>query len=347
MKNTIRKKAVGITFCSLLIVTCSLFTACPSPLTGTGGNSVVSITIGGNSNVSKSVNRGVLLPWDPSIDSDNLEYTVTISDGPGVAQKQEGIKAGQTVRFTVSPGTWTVTVQGYEGTILVAEGSSKVNVKSGENTPAPVPMKETPPVFNSIPDFGAWLNGKPPTDDIPYNVKLNISGSLGDATVAGSLGNALRSGINATKYVKLDLSSSTITTIDSKAFYICNNLVSITLPNSVTSIGQNAFEFCDDLTIITLPNSVLYIMDSAFSYCTNLTSITIGNSVIHIGQYAFDGCDNLTSVTFEGLIPSLGIDAEAFPGNTDLRNKYTASPGGGAGTYTKSNTTPPTWTKIN
>ena len=48
---------------------------------------------------------------------------------------------------------------------------------------------------------------------------------------------------------------------------------------AVTSIGKYAFYDCDGLTSITIPNSVTSIGDCAFSYCRGLTSITIPNSV--------------------------------------------------------------------
>ena len=36
----------------------------------------------------------------------------------------------------------------------------------------------------------------------------------------------------------------------------CEQLVSITIPDSVTSIGENAFDGCIGLTEITLPNGL-------------------------------------------------------------------------------------------
>ena len=55
----------------------------------------------------------------------------------------------------------------------------------------------------------------------------------------------------------------------------------------VTSIGDFAFVDCNDLTSITIPNSITRIGDFAFTGCTGLTSITITDGVTSIGQYAF------------------------------------------------------------
>jgi len=66
--------------------------------------------------------------------------------------------------------------------------------------------------------------------------------------------------------------------------------------------------------------------------------------VTNIGNYAFGGCTNLLSVTFAGTIASASFNtSNPFPG--DLRTKYFANPGGGAGTYTRPNSSSTTWTK--
>ena len=58
----------------------------------------------------------------------------------------------------------------------------------------------------------------------------------------------------------------------------------------VTSIGRKAFWWCDNLTSVTIPNSVTSIGGNAFYNCSGLTSITIPNSVTSIGDMAFQGC---------------------------------------------------------
>ena len=79
----------------------------------------------------------------------------------------------------------------------------------------------------------------------------------------------------------------------------CKNSV-IPDDGSVTVIGDRAFYDCDNLTSITIPDSVTSIGYSAFSYCSNLTSVTIGSGVTSIGDRAFYGCgDCLTSIVFE------------------------------------------------
>ena len=67
-------------------------------------------------------------------------------------------------------------------------------------------------------------------------------------------------------------------------------------------IYQHAFFRCDDLTSVIIPDLVTAIGEWAFWSCTNLTSVTIGDSVTTIGGDTFGWCENLTSITFEGTV---------------------------------------------
>ena len=97
----------------------------------------------------------------------------------------------------------------------------------------------------------------------------------------------------------------TITGIYASAFENCDDLTSVTIPNSVKSIGDNAFSSCTGLTSITIPNSVTSIGNNAFDYCKNLTSVTIPNSVTTIGDYAFWVCESLKSITIPNSVTSI------------------------------------------
>jgi hypothetical protein len=121
--------------------------------------------------------------------------------------------------------------------------------------------------FDNLETFAAFLDSLPyNTKDNPYIIKINVND-------ISTLKTALKRNL-FDKYVSIDLSDSTITSIDDDfgAFNGCTNLASVTIPNSVTSIGYGTFFNCINLTNVTIPNSVTSIGNSAFASCTSLMS---------------------------------------------------------------------------
>ena len=102
---------------------------------------------------------------------------------------------------------------------------------------------------------------------------------------------------------------NSVTSIGDGAFKMCKSLQSVTIPNSVTSIGKEAFSSCDSLQSITIPNSVKSIGNRAFYLCESLQSVTIPNSVTSIGDAAFWGCKYLQSITIPNSVKSIGNSA--------------------------------------
>jgi uncharacterized repeat protein (TIGR02543 family) len=197
------------------------------------------------------------------------------------------------------------------------------------------------PYFTTIDAFKVWLARQSTNSkEIPYDVTLTVD-DLGVLT-ANSVGNALKT--NPDKYVNLNLSGSTFTTIVANAFQVCSTLTGITLPAITTIIDDYAFSDCANLTGVTIPDTVITIGEYAFHFCTSLTEITIPRSVNSIGQCAFAPCNNLTTVTFAtgSNIVNANFGGSAFPqgytedGNSisgdKLKNFYILQTGG-AGTY--------------
>ena len=121
------------------------------------------------------------------------------------------------------------------------------------------------------------------------------------------------------------------------AFYDCDGLKSINLPDGLKSIEPCAFYDCDGLTTVVVPDSVETVGIEAFAQSTNLTQVQLGDNVSYVGSGAFAGTglsdidlgDSLTfiapylfqnSYLEELFIPSSVTDImyEAFTGCGEL-----------------------------
>ena len=78
-----------------------------------------------------------------------------------------------------------------------------------------------------------------------------------------------------------------ITDIPDSAFWGCESLVDVALPQTLRTIGKGAFGQCVNLTRINIPEGVTSIGDSAFLMCGSLTRLTIPDSVTSIGGNPF------------------------------------------------------------
>lgn len=143
------------------------------------------------------------------------------------------------------------------------------------------------------------------------------------------------------------------TKISDAAFWFCQNLTAVTLPNSIDTIGWDAFYGCSSLTEITIPSSVTVIDDYAFGDCEGLTRVNISsleawcriefflstsnplsyahhlylngkeiknlvipNGITSVGKATFAGGSGFTSITIPNSV--VGIHSSAFEGCSNI-----------------------------
>lgn len=115
----------------------------------------------------------------------------------------------------------------------------------------------------------------------------------------------------------------TVTSVESSAFNGCAYINNINLPNSVTSIGTRAFSDCVNLSRINIPKGVVSIMSGTFQNCSSLYSVTLTDRVVNIANSAFCNCASLTSITIPNNV--LSIEGDAFEGCYKLVEVYNKS----------------------
>ena len=94
-----------------------------------------------------------------------------------------------------------------------------------------------------------------------------------------------------------------VTEIGLRAFYDCEGLTAVTLPEGLISIGTANFSQCTSLTEMIIPNSVTTIGSASFSGCSGLTTLTIGSGVTTIGEMSFVSCKALTTIYNYAVTP--------------------------------------------
>lgn len=106
-----------------------------------------------------------------------------------------------------------------------------------------------------------------------------------------------------------------VTAIGEDAFYKCESLRTVVIPDTVTSIGKSAFFYCTILDQVAFEGGITSIGDYAFA-ATKLKEIKLPDSVTHIGDYAFSYSYDLETVIIPNSVKTIGVGA--FIGCSDF-----------------------------
>ena len=165
---------------------------------------------------------------------------------------------------------------------------------------------EQPPVENKGLKF--WLA----SDGESYCVAIGICTDT-DIVIPDSYDGKPVTTIGADGFMRSKVMSvllpDTITTIGPRAFYDCNYLFSVNIPDGVTDIGRQAFAYTM-ISSAVLPESVTYIDSLTFYGCSNLEEVVIPNTVTEILSGAFLRCAKLKDIRFKGTTEEWGAIAK-------------------------------------
>lgn len=148
------------------------------------------------------------------------------------------------------------------------------------------------------------------------NLRYTVNADGESVTVSGTSGNPTQ--LNIESSILYNGTNYTVTEIGYQAFWGCNTLTEVTLPNTVDEIGYQAFCKCSNLTNVTIPEGVKKIGQAAFYGCSQLTSITIPSTITNMDT-AFSGNTALSHVTLTNGISKISSNAfERCTGLTEV-----------------------------
>ena len=104
---------------------------------------------------------------------------------------------------------------------------------------------------------------------------------------------------------EVDLSSTSVTSVGTSAFYNCTSLADIKLPETVTDYGSYSF-FATPITSMPTNGKITAIGEYAFADCTQLGEFGIPDTCTSIGQYAFRNCRSLKKLVVPQLVTNMG-----------------------------------------
>jgi uncharacterized protein YjdB len=92
--------------------------------------------------------------------------------------------------------------------------------------------------------------------------------------------------------------------LEDYAFFSCNNITGITLPEGLQTIGDNCIVGCK-ITSLTIPDSVTEIGCGGISGCTNLKQIKLPSSITHLAGSMLCRLNSLETLTIPASVSVL------------------------------------------
>lgn len=99
-----------------------------------------------------------------------------------------------------------------------------------------------------------------------------------------------------------------ITTIPSSAFYSCEKLETINLPNTVTTIKMSAFYSCRNLILTELPSSLTTLETGAFNTCPKISITKIPDTVTSLPKACFQSCLVIKKISMLNVTSMVGTN---------------------------------------
>lgn len=133
-------------------------------------------------------------------------------------------------------------------------------------------------------------------------VYIDIPGFIEGCPVTEVRDNAFYN-CNSLKWIKLP---DTVERIGHHSFYACYELETVELPEGLEEIGMGCFCGCASLSCAELPGTLRVLPDSCFRACTSLTDVELPMGLETVDKFCFSGCTELRTVETGDCLVNIG-----------------------------------------
>ena len=249
-----------------------------------------------------------------NVDNNSLSYTKTYGDA---AFQLQGISK-------IGDGTLVYTVTSGKDVVEVSP-SGMVTIKNIGEAAITISMDATEH-YRKAKSKIIWITVNKEAVQIISDYQYSVE-SNGEITITGYTGK------ETSILVPAEIDGKKVTAIGESAFYGCDFLQSVILPEGITSIKGSAFGDCEFLRSVILPKGITNIGSYAFSYSglrnivlpegitnigsgafssTGLKSIILPEGITYIRAETFNECFSLTSITIPKSVTKIGGNAFSY-----------------------------------
>ncbi len=241
-----------------------------------------------------------------TVTNENITYTVTSVGGTPFSE-------GKITSITLPSSITAIGDESFADcsslTTIICEWDAPGSVSASEGSFAGIYSTAT--LYVPLGTIAAYQASAPWNmfDDIEeYDIvdgALKYSIKNGSAELTAEQDTGLSGSVAVVENIVSDGVVYKVTSLAYQAFLSCEQIKTITLPNTITDISMYAFRYCKGLESVNIPKGVTIIEQGVFDQCESLVTFTIHDNITSVGWGAFSGCLALTELVIGSSVTNL------------------------------------------
>ena len=151
------------------------------------------------------------------------------------------------------------------------------------------------------------------TDAGEYVYSTNCPGAFGYKNTTDGSGLVLtvadKEKLPKNVVIPSEINGKPVTSLNRSAFFQCENITSVYIPDSLTKLGSSAFFSCVNLERVRLPSDLQTLASLSFFNCKKLKNIELPSGLKKIDSGVFEKCTSLQEIELPDSLTSLNLRA--------------------------------------